>query len=556
MASKVSFFLSELKRRKVYHVAVVYVLVGLGVAQGADWAFDLLELPNVASQLVAVLLALGLPVALVLAWAYEVRPDRPMPEEPSSPTAIDTPEATRSNSIVVLPFENLSADEDQEYFCDGMTEELINALCHVEDLKVIARTSAFAFKGQHVDIREIGRKLDVEHLVEGSVRKVGERLRITAQLIRASDGSHLWSERFDRDLDDVFAIQGEIALAIVDTLKANVLAGERDLLTSRYPVNSDLYNLYLLGRYHWNKFTEESLERSERYFEEAIQTDPGYALAYAGAAEVNHMKPFFMDSPPKEAFPKAKAYVQKALELDEDLAEAHAVLGRIYTFFDWDWNQADREYQRALALNPNSSSAHNFYASLLSLSGRHDRAVEEARRARELDPLSIFINALAGERAYHAGRFEEAITDLRNTIAMEPGYYYSHFLLGIAYWSMDRVHEAISEFETALESSGDAPIVASQLAAAYWECGEKTRADELLAGLEDKAKREYVAPVYLYSAYKIRGDLDRAFEWFEKAVEARDAMLPFCINWPGNWVAMPDDPRFPEALDRLRRPKT
>jgi serine/threonine-protein kinase len=459
-------------------------------------------------------------------------------------------------SIAVLPFENLSADPEQEYFCDGMTEELINALSHIEALKVIARTSAFAFKGQHQDVREIGRQLDVEHLLEGSVRKAGNRLRIAAQLIRTDDGSHLWSERYDRNMDDVFVVQDEITLAIVDTLKARLLTTEREAISKRHTDDSELYNLYLLGRYHWNKFTPDGFDTSESYFEQAIAKDPGFALGYVGVAEVNHLKPFFVDSPPREAIPKAKTHAENALALDAGLAEAHALLGRIYTFYDWTWEEADREYKRALILNPNSANAHIFFASLLSLTGRHDRAVEEARRARELDPLSIFINAIVGERTFHAGRFEEAIADLQNTIAMEQGYYYSHLLLGWAYWESARHQEATSEFETALAGSARTPIVAYNLANAYWLTDSRHQADELLDELEQKAKHQYVPPVYLFSIYNVRGDFDRAFEWFDKAVEEHDIMLPFCLTWPGHWLRMPDEPRFTDALDRLRKPAT
>jgi len=459
-------------------------------------------------------------------------------------------------SIAVLPFENLSTDPEQEYFCDGMTEELINALSHVDDLKVIARTSAFAFKGRHEDVREIGRALDVRYLLEGSVRKAGNRLRITAQLIEAADGSHLWSARYDRDMDDVFAVQDEIALAIVDTLKAKLLIDERKVLTKRYTDDSELYNLYLLGRHHCAKFTPEDFVLSERYMEQAIEKDPEFPMAYVGVAEINHFKPFFVDAPPRTAFPKAKAYVEKALAIDANLADAHAILARIHTFYDWDWDGAEREYQLALALNPNSANAHMFYAHLLNLTGRHDRAVEEAARARDLDPLSVLVNAIKGERTYHAGRFEEAIEDLNRAIAIEPGYYYAHALLGWTYWASDKRQQAIEELETAFAASGRAPMIATSLANAYWVTGRAREADHLLTEIEEKAKEEYVPSLFLFSMYKVRGDLDRAFEWFEEAVEERDMMLVFCLTWPGEEWRLPDEPRFGQALDKLRRTAT
>jgi serine/threonine-protein kinase len=456
-------------------------------------------------------------------------------------------------SIVVLPFENLSADLEQEYFCDGITEEIINALSHVEDLTVIARTSAFAFKGRHKDVREIGRALDVKHLLEGSVRKAGNRLRITAQLIETGDGSHLWSDRFDRDMDDVFALQDEISLAIVDTLKARLLTGEREALTKRHTDNPELHNLYLLARHHWGKFTPEGFDLAEQYLEQAIEKDPEFPLAYAGIAEINHFRPFFAGVRPKESFPKAKEFVQKALAIDPNLADAHAVMGRLHMFYDWDWEAAEREYLLALELNPNSASAHWFYASLLNLSGRHDQAVEEAERARELDPLSILVNAIKGERTFHAGRYEEAVSDLKRTLAMDPGHFYSHLLLGWVYWEMDRREEAISEFETALALSGRSPMVLSGLSNAYWRTGREEESDRLLEELLEKASQEFILPQYVFSVYNVRGDLDRAFEWFDRAVEENDIMLPFSMTWPGEDWALPDDPRFEEALDRLRK---
>jgi len=463
---------------------------------------------------------------------------------------------TEKKSIVVLPFENLSADPEQEYFCDGMTEEIINSLSHVEDLKVIARTSAFSFKGRHEDVRDIGRALDVKHLLEGSVRKAANRIRITAQLIQADDGSHVWSDRYDRDMDDVFAVQDEIALAIVDTLKARLLTGEKEALTKRYTDDSELYNLYLLARHHWQRLTPEGLELAERYLEQAIEKDPDFPLAHVGIAEMIHMLPFFSDAPPKSVVPRAKAHIEKALEIDPKLAEAHAILARIKTFYDWDWEGAEREYQLALSLNPNSPNTHNFYAHLLNLTGRHDRAVEEAARARDLDPLAVFINAIKGERTYHAGRFEEAVVDLQRTVAMDPGHFYTRLILGWTYGSMQKWEDAISAFETAVALSSREPMAVSSLANAYWVTGRSDEADQLLQELEEKVKHRFIPPFFFFAMYKKRGDLDRALEWFEKAVEERDFMLVFCLSWPGEDWRIPDDPRFHEALDRLRNPNT
>ena len=261
-------------------------------------------------------------------------------KESPVPDSFSKPE----KSIIVLPFINMSADPEQEYFCDGMTEEVINSLTHIKDLRVIARTSSFTFKNKDIDIREIGEKLNVGTLLEGSVRKSGDRLRITAQLINVEDSSHIWSERYDRTMKDIFDIQDEITLAIVDNLKIKLIGNEEEAVVKHYTDNPELYNLYLLGLHHANKWTPEDFDKSEEYFEQAIKKDPNYALAYVGIAEVYAFNTFFTNIEPKEAVQKAKSYIETALLLEKDLTEAHAVLGHLYAFYDWDWERADDEF--------------------------------------------------------------------------------------------------------------------------------------------------------------------------------------------------------------------
>jgi len=468
----------------------------------------------------------------------------------TSPASSD--EATTHQSVAVLPFANLSADPEQEFFCDGMTDEIITALTRVTALKVIARTSAFAFKGKHEDVREIGRKLGVAHLLEGSVRKAGSRLRVTAQLVRTADGDHLWSQRYDCQMEDVFAVQDEIAAAIVNELKLKLFEGERQALAKRPTDDPELYNLYLLGRYHWYRFTEEGLTRSEEYFERALERDPRFALAYVGAAEVLHFKPWFLDARPRETIPKAKTYVRKALELDPMQGETYAVSGRISLFYDWNREAADGAFQRAVSLSPGSAMVRGHYADFLSLTDRHEEAVNEVHRARSLDPLNLFINVEVGERFLHAARYDEAVVELQQAITMDPNHYYTYTLLGWAYMLTGRLEEAAGTLEQAAKLSHNAPIVTFVLGNVYWNMGRRHQADMLLAELEGRAERKYIAPCYLFSMYKTRGDLDRALAWFERAVHERDVMLPFCVNWPGDSLSVPDDPRFAAALRRVR----
>jgi len=295
-------------------------------------------------------------------------------------------------SIAVLPFTNLSVDKEQEYFCDGMAEEIISALTHVEGLHIVARTSAFAFKGEKLDVREIGKRLNVGTVLEGSVRKAGNRLRISAQLINVADGYHLWSEKYDRDMEDIFAIQDEISLAIVDKLKVKLLGEEKAALVKRYTDNLEAYSLYLKGRYHWSKRTPEGIKKAIQHFKQVIEKDPNYALAHAGLADCYSMLEQARVLPAKEAFPKAKAAVTKALEIDETLAEAHTSLAFVRWYYDWDWAGAEKEFLRAIELNPNYPTGHQWYAVYLAEMGRPAEAISEIKKAQELDPLLVIIN--------------------------------------------------------------------------------------------------------------------------------------------------------------------
>ena len=294
----------------------------------------------------------------------------------------------------------MSPEKDQDYFCDGITEEIINALAHIENFKVIARTSAFAFKDKQVDIREIGRILDVETLLEGSIRKAGDRLRITAQLIKVTDGSHIWSERYDREMKDVFAIQDEISLAIADNLKVKLLGETKAMISKRHTENLEAYNLYLKGIYCYQMMTSEGFKKASEYFEQALQKDPNYALAYFGLAIGLRGQHFWGNVPPDEGYPKANEYVNKALKIDSTLAEAYWQLGNNNTFYYWNWKEAERNYKHALQINPNSPMMHIEYSLLLSIIGRHEEAISEAKRAQELDPFPGYINTLVGVHLY------------------------------------------------------------------------------------------------------------------------------------------------------------
>ncbi|MEJ2722384.1 MAG: protein kinase, partial [bacterium] len=377
-------------------------------------------------------------------------------------------EETKPVGIAVLPFADVSQKKDQDYLCDGIAEELINHLAKVEGLHVVARTSAFSFKDKNEDIREIGRRLGVETLLEGSVRKAGDRLRITAQLINATDGYHLWSERYDREMEDVFTIQDDITMAIVDKLKITLLGKEKDALVKRHTEDVEAYNLYLKGRFFWNKRTETGYLKGLEYFRQATEQDPSYASAYAGVADSYDLLGWYGYLSPQEAFPRARQAAEKARDLDDSLAEAHASLGWISTNYDWDWKSAEKEYNRALELNANYATAHQWYAEFLTYMGRHDDSVLEMRRALELDPLSLIINNDLGQVYYFARRYDEAIFQLRKTLEMDPGFVVAHFFLALAYAQKSMYDEALRAAQRAMTLAGEGDtLILTQLGIIY-----------------------------------------------------------------------------------------
>jgi len=453
-------------------------------------------------------------------------------------------------SIAVLPFINMSADPEQEYFCDGMAEEIINKLSQIEDLRVIARTSSFYFKGEKVDITDIGKKLTVEWVLEGSVRKAGNRVRVTAQLVKVSDQTHIFSNNYDRDLEDIFAIQDEISLAIVEALKVKLLKTEKAAIVKRHTDDLEAYNLYLKGNYYWQMLTIEGLDKAIECYEQALQKDPHYALAYTGLAAVYRASSYWGNVPPNEGYPRAKEYAKKALEIDDTLAEAYAFLGCISTFYEWNWKAAEQECKRALELNPNSAFVHMWYSELLIVTERHEEAIAEAKRAQELDPLSSFINEDVGFIFHNAGRYDEAIEVSRMTITMYPNYFGAHLVLGWAYQVKSMLKEAIAELEKAVDISGGTPIAVTYLTTAYYESGKKDKAEKLFDSLKQRSRNDYVPPMLFYLIHRVRGDMDHAFEWLERACNEHDIILPWIIVIPIESLRIPDEPRFKALLKK------
>ena len=457
-------------------------------------------------------------------------------------------------SIAVLPFVDMSPERDQEYFCDGMAEELINALTGIERLQVASRTSAFQFKGTGHDVRAVGRELGVGTVLEGSVRKAGNRLRITAQLINVADGYHLWSEKFDRDADDVFAIQDEISLAIVDKLRVRLLGDEKTRLVKRHTDDQEAYGLYLRGRYYWNRRYEGGLRKAITYFQQAIERDAGYALPYVGIADAVHIMGYYGFLSPAEAFPQAKAAAMKALELDDSLGEAHAALGWISTFYDWSWEAAERQFRHALGLSPRYATAHEWYSLYLAAVGRFDEAITEARRAQALEPVSLIVNAAAGAVLYLSRHHEDATEQLRRTLEMDPSFILPRVWAGDNYMCRGMYGEAIGDLKIAVDAAPDMTYALGSLGCAYALAGETDQARAVLDRFDELARVRYVSSIHRGLPHIGLGENDRAIESLGSGLGERDPLAPWLKVAP---VLDPlrGEPGFQALVERMRFPK-
>jgi serine/threonine-protein kinase len=431
-------------------------------------------------------------------------------------------------SIAVLPFLNLSSDKENEYFSDGLAEEIINALTKLENLRVTARTSAFAFRGGQQDIRQIGETLHVANVLEGSVRKAGNRIRISVQLIDAGNGNNLWSERYDREMTDVFEIQDEISQAIVAKLKVKLaspsspdgpVAGAP--LVKRYTENLEAYDLYLKGRYELYRMTREGLDASKKLFEEAIRLDPNYALAYDGLAYCWYSEGFLGFMAPKEAMPKAKAAVRRAMELDETVA--HATLGVTLAIYDWDWNGAQREMMRSIEVNGASPYSRDMYAFFyLRPVGRIEEAVSQTQQALSLDPLSILFRVHLGFLFYVQRHYEHSIAQFRKVLEMNPQYYLAHAMMGPVYTQTGQFDEALACYAKAREADPNSKFVDSFEAMTLAFAGRRAEAEKMLEEISRRAATDYISPASIAYIYTALGEKDRAFENLDRAVFDRD----------------------------------
>lgn len=454
---------------------------------------------------------------------------------------------TTVRSIAVLPFANLSSDSANQYFSDGMTDELIAALSEVNGLRVAARTSSFAFKNRGLSAKDVARELNVGLVLEGSVRREQNRLRITVQLVDAAGDHTLWSNTYDRELRDVFAVQAAISREVVNALKIRLIDGQERPRGRTTDVET--YDLYLWGRYYWNARSLESLRTALGYFERAVARDSLYAPAFTGLADSYNLIAVY-DQPPTQVMPKAKAAAERALALDETQSEAHAALAYIATWYEWDWAAAEPHFQRALELNPSNATAHHWYSLYLAATGRASEALAEMDFARELDPTSLFLRGATGVRLYFARDYARAADHLEPILALDPRGTPSHAWLGLVYVQLNRVEEAIAHLEKSRQLVNDQPGVLAALAIAYGAAGRRTDALDIMRTLETRAQREYFAHSWLARAYAALGDHERALIWFEKAYEERDGWLTFAGIDPA-LDPLRGDSRFQRILERM-----
>src|SRR6266478_3887663 len=436
-----------------------------------------------------------------------------------------TAETTTRNSIAVLPFSNLSADSDNEYFCDGLAEELLNALAKIDHLKVAARTSAFSFKGKNPNVSEIGQKLRVKTVLEGSVRRSGNRLRITVQLVNASDGYQLWTERYDREMQDIFDVQDEITLAILDALKLKLFSEEKAALLKRYTDNTEAYQLYLQGRYCYNKYTPDYLKKGVEYFEKAIALEPDYAPAYAVLCFCYGALFYFGNAAPQEIVPKYRALTLKALEIDNQLVDAYLSRASIEFYYDWEFGKAESDYQRAIELNPNSPDAHWRYGHFLANCERFDEAIKSGRRAVELDPLSLVVQFFMARIYLLARRPDEGFEQIRKMQELEPNFAGGLTQLGALYVATGKYDEAIEAYKKALALGHFEVAALSYLGATYGMAGKRDDAYQILNQLFEVKQSRYVSPFSIARVYSGLGENDKAFDWFEKAFEERSGEM-------------------------------
>jgi serine/threonine protein kinase/tetratricopeptide (TPR) repeat protein len=458
------------------------------------------------------------------------------------------PKTPKFESLAVLPLANLSADPAQEYFADGMTEELTTELSQISGLRVISRTSTMRYKGSQKPLPEIAKELGVDAVIEGSVERSGDEVRISAQLINARSDTHLWARSYHRNLRDVLAMQSEVARAIAGEISVQLTPQEQARFERSRPVNVAAYEAYLRGLYHWNFHTPDEMQKAIVQYNRAIEIDPSYALAYVALSNTYHLLPFNADAPPQEAFPKAKEAALKAIQLDPQLGEAHSSLGLVLGQYDWDWTEAEREHKRAIELNANSPSALMYYAELLSLRGHNDQAIATATRGRELDPVSGAVGLQLSRAYFHARQYDRAAQSFRQFLETNPHFWPLHLFLGQVYEQQGQYAKALAELH---QAEGPTLQARSVIGHVYARSGQRPEAEKILGELIARSNAAYLPPTYIARIYAGLGQKDEAIAWLEKGYALRDSHLEF-LGVDPTFDELRSDTRFTDLLHRLK----
>jgi eukaryotic-like serine/threonine-protein kinase len=457
------------------------------------------------------------------------------------------------DSLAVLPFENASGDPQHEYLSDGITGSLINVLATLPKLRVMAQSTVFRYKGRKIDAQAIGQELNVRAVLTGKVMQSGGSLRIGTELVDVATGCQLWGAQYDRKPGDIFIVQDEISNEISEKLRLQLTRAEKKRLTRRHTENAEAYRLYLKGRHHWNRWTEEGFYKAIEYFQEAVEKDPSYALAYTGLADSYVLLGWNSYVPPKEAFPKGKVAALTALQLDPDLAEAHTGLAALLWLHDWKWEEAQKEFKRSLELAPTYPTANHWYAEFLMTMGRHEEAVARMQNGQEADPLSLIINVAVGWELYCGRRYDEALAQLRRAVELDPNYPVTYWILGLLLRKAGSYEPAIVEGEKGVKLSGGSPLMRAALAHTFGAAGRTEEATHVLEDLTELAKQKYVAPYFLAGIHIGLGENDRAMEYLEKSYKEHSHWLIY-LHIDPSMDALRDDPRFQVLLRRISLP--
>jgi len=576
-------FFAELKRRNVYKVAIAYAVVAWLLIQVATQVFPFFEIPNWGVRLIVLFIVIGFPIALIIAWAFELTSEGlkrtevadELPKQSArgrawiyviviagaisvslfflgrytAPNKQGGLAELPGKSLAVLPFTNLSGNPENAYFAAGIQDEIVTRLAKVTELKVISCTSTKRFKSAPDDLPAIAKELGVANIMEGSVQRSADAVRVNVQLIKAENDAHLWADTFDRKSTDIFKIETEIAKTVAETLQAKLSGSEQHAIATRPTENTEAYELYLKGRFFWDKRTGENLKKSIDYFNQATAADPNYALAYVGLADCYLLLEDYVGAPANETYPKAKAFAERALQLDSSLAEAHTSLAYVYTNL-WQWEQAEEEFKGAIKLNANYSTAHHWYSLYLLDLGRIDEAMAEIKRAHELDPLSLIIATTLNYAYFAKGDVNSSIAQCKRVIDLDPNFPRAHEYLGLGYLTQGRYPEAIVEIHKAVELSGRDRRPLRDLGYGYAASGKRAEALTVLKEIEGNYEKHEAIGQDFAAVYAGLGEKDQAFAWLEKDFQARSGLLAWS-RWTPPFDSLRSDPRFADLLRRM-----